>query len=64
MLTYEYLVSFPVPLFDGNNHQPSPENGTDLTVVVSPESARLALLEPFTAWEGTDLEDLPVLIKV
>lgn len=31
---------------------------------MSPESARLALLDPFEAWEGTDLEDLPVLIKV
>lgn len=44
--------------------QPSPEDASELTVVVSPESARLALLEPFQPWEGTDLEDLPVLIKV
>jgi len=44
--------------------QPSPEDASGLSVVVSPESARLALLEPFQPWEGTDLEDLPVLIKV
>lgn len=44
--------------------QPSPEDASGLSVVVSPDSARLALLEPFAVWEGTDLEDLPVLIKV
>ncbi|CAM9994026.1 unnamed protein product, partial [Sphacelaria rigidula] len=43
--------------------QPSPEDGSSLTVAVSPDSARLALLEPFARWEGTDLEGLPVLIK-
>lgn len=44
--------------------QPSPEDAAGLSVAVSSESARLALLEPFTEWEGTDLADLPVLIKV
>lgn len=32
-------------------------------VQVSPDSQRLALLEPFDAWSGQDLVDLPVLIK-
>ncbi|CAM9758853.1 unnamed protein product [Discosporangium mesarthrocarpum] len=43
--------------------QASPEDGSNLSVVVSPDSSRLALLEPFDAWEGKDLKDLPVLIK-
>ena len=33
-------------------------------VNVSPSSDRLQLLEPFTAWDGNDLEDMKVLIKV
>eukprot|EP00752_Nemacystus_decipiens_P016773 g15010.t1 len=55
----------PVKGFDPgeDTFQPSPEDGSGLSVVVSPESARLSLLEPFQPWEGTDLEDLPVLIK-
>lgn len=52
------------PYFCFFYRQPSPEDATGLTVVVSPESSRLALLEPFKPWEGTDLENLPVLIKV
>jgi aconitate hydratase len=32
-------------------------------VVVQPDSERLQLLEPFTAWDGQDLTDLVVLVK-
>jgi aconitate hydratase len=32
-------------------------------VVVDPASTRLQLLAPFQPWEGTDLTDLPILIK-
>ncbi|CAM9474226.1 unnamed protein product [Ascophyllum nodosum] len=55
----------PVKGFDPgeDTFQPSPEDASGLSVVVSPESSRLALLDPFEPWEGTDLEDLPVLIK-
>lgn len=31
---------------------------------VSPTSQRLQLLEPFDKWDGQDLEDLQILIKV
>lgn len=44
-------------------YQAPAENGKDVPVVVSPESQRLQLLEPFPAWEGTDLKDLRLLIK-
>jgi aconitate hydratase len=43
--------------------QAPPKTGAGLSVHVSPSSARLALLEPFDAWSGSDLENLPVLIK-
>jgi aconitate hydratase len=43
--------------------QASPDDGSKLSVHVSPTSQRLALLEPFDAWNGKDLVDMPVLIK-
>eukprot|EP01094_Clydonella_sp_ATCC50884_P029278 TRINITY_DN910_c0_g1_i1.p1 TRINITY_DN910_c0_g1~~TRINITY_DN910_c0_g1_i1.p1 ORF type:complete len:778 (-),score=325.54 TRINITY_DN910_c0_g1_i1:358-2691(-) len=42
---------------------PSADHAKKLDVVVSPESERLQLLTPFAAWDGKDLEGLPVLIK-
>jgi aconitate hydratase len=44
-------------------YQAPAENGKDVEVKVSPESQRLQLLAPFTAWEGTDLKGLKLLIK-
>lgn len=38
-------------------------NGNNVDVKVSPASDRLQLLEPFTAWDGNDLEDLQILLK-
>jgi aconitate hydratase len=34
-----------------------------LDVVVDPHSERLALLEPFAAWNGQDFVDVPILLK-
>ncbi|KAH1026239.1 hypothetical protein HUJ05_010787 [Dendroctonus ponderosae] len=39
-------------------------DGSTVTVRVDPKSNRLQLLEPFDKWDGKDLEDLLVLIKV
>jgi aconitate hydratase len=39
------------------------EDGSSVQVVVNPNSDRLQLLEPFKAWEGTDLKGLKLLIK-
>ncbi|MNU22789.1 Aconitate hydratase [compost metagenome] len=44
-------------------YQAPAEDGSHVTVVVSPTSARLQLLAPFTPWEGTDLKGLKLLIK-
>jgi aconitate hydratase len=47
-----------------DTYQAPPTDGSSLTVAVDPKSNRLQLLEPFKAWEGKDLSDLVVLIKV
>ena len=39
------------------------EDGATVEVIVNPNSERLQLLEPFPAWEGSDLENLLVLFK-
>lgn len=38
-------------------------DGSGIQVAVSPTSNRLQLLDPFAAWEGTDLKGLKILIK-
>jgi aconitate hydratase len=42
---------------------PPAADGSTVVVVVSPESERLELLEPFDAWNGNDLYGLRVLLK-
>lgn len=44
-------------------YQAPAEDGSNVQVIVNPESNRLQLLEPFPAWEGTDLKGLKLLIK-
>jgi aconitate hydratase len=44
-------------------YQAPAADGSGVQVVVDPASKRLQLLEPFKAWEGTDLEGLKLLIK-
>ena len=39
------------------------EDGGTVEIIVNPNSERLQLLEPFPAWEGSDLENLLVLFK-
>ncbi|EKB49694.1 aconitate hydratase [Cecembia lonarensis] len=39
------------------------EDGSQVEVLVDSKSERLQLLEPFQAWEGTDLHGLKLLIK-
>lgn len=38
-------------------------DGSAVEVKVAPNSSRLQLLDPFAAWEGTDLNNLKLLIK-
>jgi len=44
-------------------YQKPAEDGSGVQVLVSPDSKRLQLLDPFAAWEGTDLKGLKLLIK-
>ncbi len=44
-------------------YQAPAEDGSKVEVIVSPSSDRLQLLEPFKAWEGTDISGLKLLIK-
>lgn len=44
-------------------YQAPATDGSAVTINVSPTSARLQLLDPFAAWEGTDLKGLKLLIK-
>jgi aconitate hydratase len=44
-------------------YQAPAEDPTKVTILVSPDSQRLQLLEPFKAWEGTDIKGLKLLIK-
>lgn len=45
-------------------YQAPAEDGSNVEVIVSPESERLQLLEPFAPWDGMDMLKLPLLIKV
>jgi aconitate hydratase len=47
---------------DAGYQQPAVD-GSGVQVLVSPTSHRLQLLDPFQAWEGTDLKGLKLLIK-
>lgn len=38
-------------------------DGSKVQIVVDPKSDRLQLLEPFDAWNGKDMEGLPLLLK-
>ena len=55
----------PVKGFDAEDagYQAPAEDGTGVQVKVASDSKRLQILEPFAAWEGTDLKGLKLLIK-
>ena len=59
-------IELPVKGFEvaDAGYQEPAKNGNLIKVIVSPASERLQLLDPFPAWEGTDLKDLRLLIKV
>ncbi|MEO5681574.1 MAG: aconitate hydratase [Chitinophagaceae bacterium] len=48
---------------DDPGFQAPASDGSGVQVKVDPASKRLQLLDPFTAWEGTDLKGLKLLIK-
>lgn len=67
--TEDWAPDRPCPLlqeFDPgqDTYQHPPKDSSGQRVDVSPTSQRLQLLEPFDKWDGRDLEDLQILIKV
>ncbi len=50
-------------VFDEKGYQAPPADNKGVAVIVDPESDRLALLEPFSKWDGKDYTGLPLLIK-
>jgi aconitate hydratase len=49
--------------FGGYEDPPAKGDRGSVSVEVNPESERLQLLEPFSAWDGNDYEKLPLLLK-
>jgi len=47
-----------------DTYQRPPVSGGQLSVKVDAKSDRLQLLTPFDKWDGNDIEDMTVLIKV
>jgi aconitate hydratase len=48
---------------EDRGYQAPTEDGTDVEVVVNPDSERLQLLTPFEAWDGNDIVGMRLLIK-
>jgi len=44
-------------------YQAPAADGSQVKVLVSPDSKRLQLLDPFAAWNGADFTNMPLLIK-
>ena len=66
MLKAPYGDQLPKNGFDAGEetYQHPPSDGSGVEVDVNPESERLQLLTPFDKWDGKDLEDMQMLIKV
>lgn len=58
-------IEMPVKGFavEDAGYQAPAKDGSSVSILVSPTSDRLQLLDPFTAWEGYDLKGLKLLIK-
>jgi len=60
-----FADELPARGFDpGQDTYQAPGDSSKVVVDVDPKSARLQLLDPFAPWNGKDLEDMVVLIKV
>src|SRR5690606_14686461 len=47
-----------------DTYQAPAADNKERSVIVDPKSNRLQLLKPFTPWDGKDMKDLKILIKV
>ncbi len=44
-------------------YEPPPTDGSDIDLAVDPNSERIQLMQPWPAWDGSDFNDMPVLMK-
>ncbi len=58
-------IEFPVKGFavEDNGYQAPAKDGSNVDVKIKPDSRRLQVLKPFTAWDGKDMKGLRLLIK-
>ncbi|NBC83890.1 MAG: aconitate hydratase [Bacteroidetes bacterium] len=58
-------IEFPVKGFsvEDNGYQPPAKDGSQVEVIVKPDSDRLQILTPFDPWDGKDIKGLNLLIK-
>ena len=58
-------LEMPIKGFDVEDagYQAPAQDGSKVSVIVDEKSSRLQLLDPFKAWEGTDIKGLKLLIK-
>ncbi len=56
----------PEEAFDrgATNYVAPPDDGSGVAVEVAPDSQRLQVMQPWNAWDGNDVEEVPVLLKV
>ncbi|KAK4520259.1 Protein phosphatase 2C 2 [Mucor velutinosus] len=47
-----------------NTYQAPPAERSQVDVAIDPKSSRLQLLKPFQKWDGKDITNVPILIKV
>jgi aconitate hydratase len=48
---------------EDNGYQPPAEDGSEIQVVVDPDSERLQLLTPFAPWDGQNITGIRLLLK-
>ena len=65
MLDEPHGFELPEKGFDvgDNGYQAPAENGSNITISVNPDSERLQLLTPFSAWNGENITGAKLLIK-
>ncbi|MGI9543812.1 MAG: aconitate hydratase [Cyclobacteriaceae bacterium] len=58
-------IEFPIKGFEVEDagYQAPAEDGSNVEVIVDPNSKRLQLLTPFTPWDGTNITGMKLLIK-
>ena len=68
--TYKLEPPAPAPEVPSNGfhrgadvYVPPPSDGSNISIVINPNSQRLQMLQPFDPWDGKDFMELPILLK-